>query len=296
MTPPRVEARGPAAWLRTAASLLALAAGLVLGGCGSAPPPPSAALQAATVSSQSAARAWARGDLALARTLYERALAGAESIEDFPLAGATLLNLALVQSRAGDAAGAMARVDRLLAAPQRYGASLQAAAATRKALLLLDAPDLDAALDWAGRAEAVCAAPCAQAAALANLRAHVAWQRADTAGSARLAEQALAAATQQAQAAEQANALRQLGRARGALGLAGQAAADVAQALAIDQRLGLPERVALDLVTAAEIERQRGRVAAAREFYDRARVVYLAAGQAASAEAVRAKAAALGGR
>lgn len=289
----RFESKAAAAWRRATSALLPLAAGLLLGGCGSAPPPPSAALQAATVNSQSAARAWARGDLALARNLYERALAGAESIEDFPLAGATLLNLALVQSRAGDAAGAMARVDRLLAAPQRYGAALQAAAATRKALLHLDKPDLEAALDWAGRAEAVCAAPCAQAAALANLRAHVAWQRADAPGSARHAEQALAAATQQAQAAEQANALRQLGRARGALGLADQAAADLVQALAIDQRLGLADRVALDLVTAAEIERQRGRVAAAREFYDRARVVYLATGQAAQAEAVRAKLAAL---
>jgi tetratricopeptide (TPR) repeat protein len=241
------------------------------------------------VASQSAARAWARGDLVLARTLYERALAGAEAIEDFGIAGATLLNLALVQSRAGDAAGAMARVDRLLATPQRYGAVLHAAAASRKALLLLDVPDLDAALDWAGRAESVCGAPCAQAAALANLRAHVAWQRGDAAGSARLAEQALAAATQQAQAAEQANAWRQLGRARGQLGQADQAALDVAQALSIDQRLGLPDRVALDLVTAAEIERQRGRVAAAREFYDRARVVYLAASQASSAEAVKRK-------
>ncbi len=271
---------------------------LLLGACGSAPAPLNAVQQSAASTSQSAARAWARGELAQARALYERALAAAESVEDFALAGSALLNLALVQQRAGDLAGAQGRVDRLLAAPQRYGSALHAAAATRKALLMLDTPDLDAATAWAERAEAACNKPCEQGAALANVRAHVAWQRGDVGGSMQHAEQALAIATlatPSAQAAEQANALRQLGRARSRAGQTTQAAADLAQALAIDQRLGLPERVALDLVYAGEVEQRRQQNAAAREFFERALVVYQAAGLAKPAAALRARLEALQG-
>ncbi len=265
---------------------------LLLAACGSPPPALNAAQQAAANTSQSAARAWARGDLAQARALYERALAAAESVEDFSLAGAALLNLALVHQRSGDLIGAQARVDRLLAAPHRYGPALHAAAATRKALLYLDTPDLDAASAWAGRAEAACGQPCEHAAALANLRAHVAWQRGDIGGSMQQAEGALAAATPSGQAAEQANALRQLGRARAQAGQTTQAAADLAQALAIDQRLGLPERIALDLVFAGEVELKREQRDSAREFFERALAVYQAAGLTKPAEALRARLAA----
>lgn len=277
-------------------ALLSAAAALLMAACGSAPPPLNPPQQTATSATQQAARAWARGDVAQARLLYERALAAAESVEDFALAGATLINLALVHARGNDLPAAHQRLDRVLTAPQRYGTTLIAAAATRKAMLYLDAPDLDAALAWADRAHAACASPCEHGATLAVLRAHVAWQRGDVSSSARHAEQALALATQASLAAEQANALRLLGRARGHTGQHAQAAADLAQALAIDQRLGLPERVALDLVFAADVELQRQQPAAAREFFERALVVYQATGASKSAEALRTRLAELNKR
>jgi tetratricopeptide (TPR) repeat protein len=282
--------------MRGTAAILLVIAALWLPGCGSAPPARSPAQQSAATLSQAAGRAWSRGDAAQARVLYERALAAAESVEDFALAGTMLLNLALVQASTGDLAGAHARVDRIIAAPQRYGAALTARASARKALLYLDAPDAEAALTWAGRAQAACPTPCELDATLDNLRAHVALQRGDAESAARLAQQAAARAVQLEQPIEQANALRLLGRARSALAQADAAAEALAQALAIDQRLGLPERVGLDLIAAGDNEKARAQPAAAREFFERALVVYQAAGKSAAADDVRARIAALPAR
>lgn len=269
---------------------LCVSALALLTACSSAPPVQRNALQAgAQTSAQSAARALARGDLAQARLLYERALASADAVEDFPLAGALLVNLALVHqrqaerenepsARARELAAAQARVERIVAAPQRYGAAVQTAASLRRAMLHLDEGDTARADEWARRAESTCTTPCPHAATLAVLQAQVAWMRGDAAASAGHAERALAAARAAGQANEEANALRQRGRAKARLGRDAEAAADLAEALAIDQRLGLPERIALGLLWAGDVEHQRGRAEAAREFFERARVVYLAAG------------------
>jgi ATP/maltotriose-dependent transcriptional regulator MalT len=262
-----------------------VAAALLLAACGSPPPPQNPAQRSASTLAQAGARAWARGDAVQARASYERALVAAESVEDFDLAGAMLLNLALVQGASGDLAGAFGRVDRILAAPQRYDAELVARAATRKALLYLDAPDPDAALTWAERAQTACAAPCPLDATLNNLRAHVALQRGDANGALQWATRAAAQADEQS--AERANALRLSGRAQRQLGQGDAAATALAQALAIDRKLGLSDRVALDLIAAAENEAARGNAAAAREFYARALDVYQAAGNSQAADGVR---------
>ena len=267
-----------------------LAACTVLG-CGTPAPPLNPPQQSAQTASAAAARALERGDGKQALTLYSRALAAAESVEDFAAAGTALLNLALLHQGQGELAAAHARLDRILNAPQRHGAALQARAATRKALLYLDSAQPGEALRWADTAQVVCAAPCELGAVLANLRAHVALQSGDAAAAASLA--ALAQTLAADQSAEQANALRQLGRAQLQLGQFNQASASLAQALAIDQRLGLPERVGLDLLLAGDAELQRGQRGAAREFFERALTVYAAAGASKAAEAVRARLAAL---
>lgn len=264
---------------------------LLLAACGSAPPQQNRAQHSASTLAQAGARAWARGDAAQARALYERALMAAESVEDFDLAGAMLLNLALVQGAAGDLAGAQARVDRIVAAPALYGDTLVARAATRKALLYLDAPDLDAALTWVRRAQAACAAPCALDATLANLRAHVALQRGDARGALQWATQAVARSDDGS--AERANAWRLSGQAQRAMGQGDAAAGALAQALAIDRRLGSSDRIALDLTASAENEAARGDGAAAREFYRRAIEVHRAAGRTAAADLLQQRLAAL---
>jgi tetratricopeptide (TPR) repeat protein len=272
---------------------------LLMVGCSSIPtPPPREPERAALQAGQTAARALQRGDLAQARQLYERALAQADAIEDFDLAGTLLLNLALVHQRQADRTSgdlrtaelvaAQRRLDRVLDAPQRYGGSgLQAAAATRRAWLHLDAGDAAAATAWVDRAQSLCASPCDHGATLSQLQAQLALQRADAAVAARHAEQALARATAMQQSAEQAHAWRLLGRARSLLGLHDQAAVDLAHALALDQRLGHPERIALDLVWSGDLALRRQQPASAREFYQRARVVAEAAGLVRLLERVR---------
>lgn len=275
-----------------AAVLCGLLFALLLAGCSTPPPARNTAQQASATHSQGAARALATGELEQALTLYTRALAAAESVEDFELGGAALLNLALVHARRGEMALAHGRLGRILAAPQRFGAPLQARAGARKALLHLDGNELDAAMQAADAAQAACAAPCDVAAVLANVRAHVALMRGDAAEAAAQAQRAIALAAEQP--AELANAQRQLGRARLQQGQASEAAAALALALAIDQRLGLPERIGLDLLLAGDAELRRSQTVAAREFYERALAVYRAGGFGKSADAARARLDALG--
>ena len=290
----RRSASAPRGW---AAALLAALVALLGVGCSSPPVrTTNVAHEAALALNQRAARALQRGDNAQALALYEQALTAADSVEDFDTGGATLLNLAAVHARLGQSPQAHQRVDRILGAPGRFTGALQAQAAARKALLYLDAPDLAAALQWADKAEAGCAAPCAQSAALTGLRAHVALERGDAAAAAVLASRAATQAEAAQQRAEQANAQRLLGRAQMRLGDHAAAAASLQRALDIDRALGLPERIALDLLHAGENAQRSRQPATAREFYERALQVGEAAGLTRSAETARARLKALDAR
>ena len=278
---------------------------LALSACAGPPArPPSPTQALADTSAAQALRAFQRADWALAQARYQAALQAAVALQDPARTGAALLGLSAALARQGDLAGAQAAVDQILADPQAFDASLQARAATRKALLLLDGPAPDAALAWADRASALCAAPCALAPTLDNLRAHRALARGAPAEALALARAAGAAAQAgahsnapssaqstsapiDAQEGEQAGALRLQGRALAALGQTESAATALAQALAIDRRLGLPDRVALDLLLAADLDDQRGRRAAATALLQKALEVYRASGDSARAEALR---------
>ncbi len=260
-----------------AALLLATA---LLAACSSPPPRPSSAAQtSAQAHHQNGARALRRGDLNAALAAYNEALAASDSVEDFEGSATALLNLAVVHARLAQADPAQARahldaaharVDRILTAPQRYSDTQRSRAATRKAMLYLDAQAQGLALHWADQARAVCADPCPLAPTLANLRAFVAFERGEAARAADQASRAAELAAAMGQETEHANALRLLGRANTRLGKTDEAAQALESALRIDRDLGMPERIALDLMHAGENEERRGRAAAAREFYERA--------------------------
>ena len=215
-------------------------------------------------------------------------------VEDFDTSGATLLNLSLVHARLGQLRPAHQQVDRILQAPGRYAAGLQSQAATRKALLYLDAPELQAALTWVDRAQQTCPQPCALAAVWANVRAHVALERGEAAAALAQATRAAALAVAPAQQAEQANAQRLLGRAHSRLGEHSAAAAALQRALDLDRSLGLPDRIALDLLYAGDNAAQGGRSTEARERFERALRVSMAAGLQRMAAVVQARLDALG--
>lgn len=265
---------------------MALLASAVLASCSSPPPQPQSAAQtSAQAHHQNGARALRRGDLNAALAAYHEALAASDSVEDFEGSATALLNLAVVHARLAQAdpaqarahlAAAHARVDRILTAPQRYSETQRSQAATRKAMLYLDAQAHGLALHWADQARAVCADPCPLAPTLANLRAFVAFERGEAARAADQASRAAELAVAMGQSAEHANALRQQGRANTRLGKHDEAARALAHALRIDRELGMPERIALDLMHAGENEEQRSQPALAREFYERALQVSVA--------------------
>lgn len=271
---------------RCASRIGAFALALLLAACGSpAPRAVNAPHEAALALSQRAARALQRGETAQALALYEQALAAADSVEDVDTSGAVLLNLALVHGRLGQSREAHQRVDRILAAPARYPGALQAQAAARKALLHLDARDGALALQWADKSQAACASPCMLAAVLANVRGQVALEAGDATLAAAQATRAAELAAAPESQAEQANAQRLLGRARMALGDRSAAAAALQRALDIDRALGLPERIALDLLYAGDNAAAAGQRDVARDFFERAQQVAQAAGLAGAVQA-----------
>ena len=291
------ELQRQAAWdvgARAAASAVVLLATL-LAACGSPPPAVSAPQAALRAAQQAGGRALARGDTAGALAAYRQALAAAESVEDFDGTATARLNLAAVLVRVGQPAEAEAQLDALLSRPQRFAPALLQQAAARKALAALDGGRTADALAWADRAEDGCAAPCAVAPAMGNLRAAVALAQGDAARAAALAERAAGLAQAGGARAEQANAWRLQGRALTARGDTDGAAVVLARALDEDRALGLPDRIAADLLHAAENEERRQQVAAARGFYERAWQVSRAAGLDRLAERAAARLAALGG-
>ena len=271
-----------------AGRLLACAASLALLACASPPArPPSPTQALASASSERGARALQRGDWPQALAQYQATLQAAVALQDPALTGAALLGLSLAQARLGALDAAQAQVDQILARPAYFDAGLQARAAARKAVLALDGPQPGDALRWADRAQALCAAPCALAPLLGNLRAHAALARGDSAIAASLAEAAGRAAQAAGQDGEWSSALRLQARALGRLGQPEPAAAALAQALQIDRRLGQPDRVALDLLLAADVEDLRGQREAATDLLQRALAVYSASGDVRQADAVR---------
>ncbi len=280
--------------MRVTALLLSSA---LLTSCSSPPPkPPTAAQASAQTFNLNGARALRRGDLNAALAAFGEALAASDSVEDFEGSGTALLNLALVHARLAqvDATkarhyldAAHARVDRMLTAPQRYSEAQRGQAATRKAMLYLDANAHGLALHWADQARAVCTDPCPLAPTLVNLRAFVALERGEVARAVDQAARAAELSKALGNHSEHANALRLLGRASTRVGKTDEAASALELALQIDRDLGLPERIALDLMHSGENEERRGQAAAARDFFERALNVASAAGINLLADSLR---------
>lgn len=270
------------------AAIAAVIVCVLIGGCGStAGRPPSPSLEAARAQNEAGTRALDAGNAEGALALYRVSLATAQSIEDYDLAGANLLNIALIHAQLGQWADAHVAVDKVIAAPQRFGPSHAARAAARKALIHLDEGNAPAARRWADTAERDCTAPCPFLAALENLRAHLALEQSQTDVAIRHATRAAELAASPALEAERAGAWRLLGRAYMASGRASEAVLVLTNALELDRRLGLSPAIAMDLVYLGDNEARSSAAAQARTFYERAMDVYAAAGNSRGVAAVR---------
>lgn len=226
------------AWLTSAvlASLL---------GCASAPPPKqdSALVQSAQNAERRGAQAFARGDWDAAAAGYESAALVYQTLAlPEPLARARL-SQARALADAGRSDLALSMVLAVVNQPNAPSADIRALAHGRAAALLM-ATDLPRAQGHVQEALSVCANMCSQLSALTVLQARK--QLANQQNS-----QALASASTALQTArndtDRANALRIRAQAHAAAGQHSAALGDAQQALALDQELGLPERVLLDL-------------------------------------------------
>ena len=263
------------------AALSALVIFLALAGCGSIPPQSDTDARRERQSDlgERAQRAIARGDVGRAAGYYREALRIAEATEDFPAIGVYALNLAATYQALDEAALAQGALDKVLAEPARFEQLLMAEAAGRRALLALQGRQLDAAEAWLSRAERDCApASCHIRVALQNMRGQLLLERGDATAARMAMVGALAGARADGNQEEEANALRVDGRAAARLGEHGQALAALNRALDLDKRIGLPRKIALDLIALAEVEIARGERTAARDYARRALAVSRAGG------------------
>lgn len=246
----------------------------LLAACGSAPQRPPVALEQAQTVDKSARRALREGDLVRSQELFVRSLALQQSLDNLPGVATALINLATVSHRLHDDAGALRLLDSVLAegAPP-YPADLRAAAAFRKAVILMDGGRLDeagAALDFA---EKECGQPCTLRPGMDNLRARLALLKGNPVAALELAKQAMAGAEKE----ELANARRISAAAEAALGRHDGALAHYQAALELDKEMGLSTRIAEDLNGTAQALERLGRKEEAEGYARRAAAVIEAA-------------------
>lgn len=285
--------------MRLPAALLACA---LLAACARAPAPgapeqparvPSSAAMEANRRAEVALR---RGDFELAALHYREALRLSLALEDAEGIAANALNLSIVLQRQGKLEEARASLAPLLErATLSYPPERRAQAALRRAVLDLEERRAADAAEWAERAAAWCGQPCALAAAIQNVKGQLALEAGRHGEAADAAKGALAAARAASDDAEAANALRLAGMAAVAAGDGAAALASLTQALAIDRDLGMPRKIALDLIGLGRASALQGERDAARAYYERALAVSEADRDAAGASEARALASALGG-
>ena len=242
--------------LKRTGLLCALLAGLAA--CSSAPPPrPPAALERANAADKEAHRAMRDGDLAVARNLFELTLRLQQSQDNLPGVATAAINLAVVYHRLGNDDLALRLLDAIFNDTLTpYPAELRAAAAFRKAVILVDSGNKEAAAALENAAKS-CSGSCEFVPGIHNLRARMALGKGDYAAVRKLSKDAADAAGDHKD--ELANAKRYAATAEAALGQHNQALEHYLAALELDKQLGIGGRIAEDLDGIAKALAQLGR-------------------------------------
>jgi tetratricopeptide (TPR) repeat protein len=246
---------------------------LILTSCAGAPPEPqNARLAQAADYNRRGEAALEHGDYRRALAYYREALRIDLSIEHAEGIAINSINLARAHQLAGETALAHQALDDVLGANAlRLAPEFTAAARLRKALLYQSEGKLADASAWAERSEALCKdAVCAWRGTLLNLQARLALARADAPAAHALAERALAINRTRTGGKEMANSLRLQAEANIQQRQFAAALAPLGEALALDKRLGLPDRIEADLALMAEAHAGAGNAEQAREFRLRA--------------------------
>ncbi len=245
---------------------------ILLAACSSAPPRLPVAVEQAQQADQAAHRAMREGALMRAREMFTQSLWLQQSLDNLAGTAMAALNLATVSYRLGDDSAALQQLDRILVddAPP-YPPELRAAAAFRKAVILVNGGQADMAELALQRASNECLKQCAYTSGISNLRARLALQKGDYAAAMQLAK--IAMDTSGAEQEELANARRISAAAETALGRHNAALAHYHAALELDKELGMSARIAVDLNGIAKALEQLGRRAEADAYARRAEAV-----------------------
>lgn len=260
-------------------------------GCSAPPKPSTAARQEAALEANRKGEAYVRhGELENAARSYREALRFSQALEDAEGIAANAINLSIVRQRQGRFADARASLAAVLDQRNlKFSNARLAEVSLRQALLDLDEKNLAGADDWMAKATGHCAERCPAGAAIHNVRAQLALQAGRTDAAFLAARSAHDASRASGDQAEQANALRLLGIVGLKNGEAASARQHLEQALAIDRELGVPRKIALDLLALGQAAALGGDRESARAYYARA----LAVGEADRDVAVTAEARAL---
>lgn len=243
---------------------------VLLTACGQTAPVRNGRLELAAEHSQSAQRAYDRGDYLVALRQYEMALQVDVAVENISGIAIETLNLARVNQMLGRYEVANAYLDKLLQdGALEYEPSYMAAAATQKSLLILQQGDVKGAQLWLEKAVAFCGGKCAIANVIDNARAAIALREKDTDRALRWADRA-ASASRDVSPLEYANALRYMSEARLMRSEFMQALRLADEALVVDKSLGWPEKIRQDLLLSASACEGQGDVEQAQRFRERA--------------------------
>jgi tetratricopeptide (TPR) repeat protein len=227
-------------------------------------------LELAADHSQSAQRAYNRGDYHAALKQYEMALQVDVAIENISGIATDMLNLARVNQMLGRQDVANAYLDKLLQdSALQYEKPYMAAAATQKSLLLLQQADITGARLWLEKASAWCVAECTLASVIDNTRAAIALREMDAEHALYWADRA-ASASRSSSPLEYANALRYMCEAKLMQAEFATALRLADEALTVDKTQGLPEKIKQDLLLSASAYEGQGDAEQAKRYRERA--------------------------
>lgn len=232
--------------------------------CASKGAPVSATHQQADQRFNAASRALALGQPERAVQQFQQAIVLYDGLYALPQRTQAVLGLSRALSESGRVEEAMQCVQQALTTDLALSAADRSQLLGRKASLWLAQGDSEAAATAALQAQTECHSRCPDHAALTVLQARIALARgAWVEGKDKASQASLLAADNPR---EQANALRVLAQAELKLQQAQAALLAAEQALVIDQRLGLPPRIALDLQLLAEAHAAAGDAARSAQY------------------------------
>lgn len=257
--------------------LIAFACFVLLNACGGGQAPAqvvSKQVDRSTSHNVKARAAFERGDWALAMKFSSEALRLSRSVEDIEGIATNLVNIAAIHRASGDSDSAHETLRELfnpVGIPYPEGTMVRGA--MLKALLYIDSGDLDDASKWADKAEALCrSSRCQGISGVYNLKGRVLLLRDKVTESLKYAQKGFNAGGGSGPGieTEHANSLRLMADANMVLKEYTLALKLYGQALELDKKLGLPSKIALDLIGMGKASIGAGNQQMARQYLLRA--------------------------